>query len=270
MALDGSGHLSVVWPCDCNAQRSIVKTLITDIEAQDTLIRTYAKKQMQIFSSTPPSVAQWQTQWLLKGNTLPLPDGIECLWFDTSGNTYGNQYFTVNGYVYPTEMLRYRGLIYQLKAPRQQPQNIGTTIGGTASGLNHWLTTDNGSGFPGAVDFVFDIPAQLIGKNYFVKFNIPYWANFTTNWTVWYEGTNLYNTLFGGTGQTGFGTTATSSNQGIVELVVEIPAGGVVTTIEVRIAALSTGGVVSLLPQIAGSSANTTGRTTAEFILKVE
>ncbi len=274
MALDGDNHITIDWSCDCDEQRTLLSTMFADIEAQDEIIRDAGRQQLQIFSKNPPSTAQWQTEWLLRGNSLPLPDGLELLWFDTTNNDYGAQYYVVSGEVYPVEMLRYRGLVNAKKNP-DTTSNLNVALGASTAGLLHWHLTNNGTGSPGAVSWSWTIPAHLLGKNYFFKFALPFFNNPgpILNWTIWYEGTNFYNTLHGGVGENGFGRfPAAASVDQIIEWTAEIPAGGAVTTIEVRLASLGVG-VTIQNPVGWGFSYKAGldyGRAIAEFILKTE
>lgn len=272
MALDGNQNITINWPCDCGLQSSVWKTMLTDIEAQDTYIDSKKRKQLQIFADNQPSTAQWQTQWILQGNSLPITTGVECLWFDTSANTYGAQYYVVGGIPYPVEMLKYRGIHTEVVAPISIfPYATNLAAG---AGIARW---DNAGGK--AVTWDWIIPENLLGKNYHVKFHVPmmFLAAYTAFWTIWYENTNLYNTLFGGAGELGFGTwaaTPASPLSTFVEWTQEIPAGGSYPRISIRVG--STSGVWQMLnyPPYDGGS-NTAygygwGSATAEFILKTE
>lgn len=277
MALDVNGNITINWDCDCNDQAAVVSTLLADINSQNTIIQSAFSKQIQIFSKTQPSTAQWQTQWLLRGNTLPMPNGVECLWFDTTLNTYGAQYYTINGIPYPVEMKMYRG-IESVKVVPDSLSLFGTTLNTSAAGLTHWDTT---GGSPQAASVIFNIPTHLIGKSYFVKFYIPIstQADTNLNWTIWYENTNFYNTLYGGAGEAGFGRIPSTGTgyvkASVIEWMAEIPAGGVQTTIAVRIAIETTPvSIVSIWPSDGGGTGLNlragSGKLTAEFILKTE
>ena len=272
MALDINNNITINWPCDCNQQAGVWKTMLADIEAQDTFINANQRNQLQIFSASAPSTAQWQTLWLTQGNVLPLPTGLECLWFDTSQNTYGAQFYVVDGIPYPVEMIRYRGL-HSVSAIPRTVNNMGVNCGNGGTGIARWDIT-----VPNAASWDWEIPAHLLGKNYFVKFSVPMAFNVavTAFWTIWYENTNLYNTLYGGLGGVGFGTwtpTPVLPLMTSVEWVQEIPSGGSYPYISIRVGASSASWNVRNWPFDAsntGAYKYMAGKATAEFILKTE
>lgn len=283
MALDVNNNITINWDCDCPDQLPIIRQMLIDIEAQDAYMQSLGKNQIQIFSKTVPSQAAWQTQWIALGNTLPIPTGVECLWFDTTNNTYGAQFYSINGTIYPVEMLRYKGLSTILPFAALPPTanlNFGQALRSGVSGLTHWQLTTDGTGIPAAA-IRWTIPAHLVGKNYFVKFYAPIYATTSValNWTIWAENTNFYNTQFGGAGESGFGTLTVNAlaKPMIIEWTVEIPAGGSYPTIDLRVACVSTATTVELYPFDGAANTSDTvdqveamGRVSAEFSLKVE
>lgn len=206
MALDVNNNITINWPCDCADQKLVIAEMLSDIELQDELVRDGLKNQIIVFSKTEPSQGRWQTEWINMGNTLPIPNGVECLWYDTTNNAYGAQYFAIDGIVYPVEMHRYRGLS-KFSMFTNVDQGQGASLNFTATAANRFTVAGNYH----AYDIV--TPTEYVGVPFYLEIYIPvYVRNQNMTWTIYEGSSNHYQTLYGGDAAGAFGSLINSAN----------------------------------------------------------
>lgn len=87
------------WDCDCAVQYGRIATLVANAESLiDVRGSGLNRERIEIASASEPGTGRWQSEWLLRGNSLPIPDGTQLLWFNTATNAFGGEWFQ-NGLV---------------------------------------------------------------------------------------------------------------------------------------------------------------------------
>jgi len=93
----GANPVAVLWDCDCVVQYGRVTKLIADSEnLLDVVAGSVSRKRIEIASAAQPGIGRWQSEWILQGHTLPIPQGTQLLWFNTQTNRFGGEWY-MNG-----------------------------------------------------------------------------------------------------------------------------------------------------------------------------
>jgi hypothetical protein len=173
--------IDLQWTCDCNNQDEVVESNLSIINDLKTVMVNLLRPIIEVYSPYFPSQGNWESEWLKLGNSLPIPDGTNLLWYDTFNNKFGGRYTFVNG--------QYTEIIYKL--PKGSQYGLTRPSVGGNMGVN--LSTTFGTGTNGNI--VFDTSGLLVPSH--LRFNFNLYAGGTVAWNYLINSVNQYNTEFG-------------------------------------------------------------------------
>lgn len=91
--------LVVQWPCDCNAQVTVVNDVVEIIDAKLNALLAVNQPQMELNVDEEPGLGLWGTRWIKDDGTLPLPDWVNMLWRKDDEDIFGGHFTSYDGAV---------------------------------------------------------------------------------------------------------------------------------------------------------------------------
>jgi len=216
----GSYPLTVDWDCDCAVQYGRVAKLVTDTEG---LLDNYAyglvRERIEIASSSEPGLGRWQSEWLLRGKSLPIPEGTQLLWYDPDTLKLGGEFYISSGLAQRMEtrdlentnfvtMGVYGASYISLNA--NVSMDIFSTNGGGSSNAGDWAQDDFFGHAGGAIGFTVPYRCKV-----YVNMNIMLNNLANTEFYFFVDGIPVFFDELGGTTATSdspaFAVTPTAS-----------------------------------------------------------
>lgn len=200
----GSYPITVDWDCDCAVQYGRVAKLVTDAEG---LLDNYAygivRERIEISSSSEPGLGRWQSEWLLRGKSLPIPEGTQLLWYDPDTSKLGGEFYITGGVVSRMETRDLENTNYitmgvfgasYVSLNANAGMDIFSTNGGGSSNAGDWAQDDFFGHAGGALGFVIPYRSKV-----YITMNIHLYQFSNTEFYFFVDGIPVIFDELGGT-----------------------------------------------------------------------
>lgn len=176
------------WSCDCDLQHQMMVDNVAEITELNNYVNSSLLERLESYTPAIPSNGIWKSKWLGKGNTLPVIDGTNLLWYNETDEEFGGEFLPLGGNFYKKDNVYGKGREYAVLTP-DTLNDYGNTLSATnftaapnpiLSWTNFYVPVESYLEFSFIVGAYRAAGAANIYWNYFINSVNQYHTEFST------------------------------------------------------------------------------------------